>query len=161
MHSPKICPGGYTNTFLFEVVEIPLNTSEIMKKVFDLSPEQFHGHLLQTIAAHKCYRLSLQNSGHQRFTVQCPSKGIVIDGHVVPTDGTTELYLSATSPFCVISAEHEQRILADLLVELDDSIHHPAHPTTTIAQRFSFRLKGFRFLKKVFADRPDWHRHYQ
>jgi hypothetical protein len=161
MHSPKICPGGYTNTFLFEVVEIPLNTSEIMKKVFDFSPEQFHGHLVQTIAAQKCYRLSFQNSDHQRFTVHCASKGIFIDGHVVPTNGTTELYLSATSPISVISAQHEQQILADLLVQLDDSIHLPTHSGTTIAQRFSFRLKGFRFLKKAFADRPDWNRHYQ
>jgi hypothetical protein len=156
MHSPKICPGGYTNTFLFEVVEIPLSTSEIMNKVFDISPEQFYGHLLQTIAAQKCYRLSFQNSDHQHFTFHCPSKGIFIDCHVVSgngTNGTTELNLSATSPICVISPRHEQQILADLLVQLDDSIHHPAHPTTTIARHFSFRLKGFRFLKKVFS--PD------
>ena len=161
MHSAKICLGGHTNAFLFEVVEIPLNTSEVMKKVFDLSPEQFHGHLLQTIAAQNGYRISFQNSDHQHFTVHCATKGIFIDGHVVPTNGTTELYLSATSPICVISAQHEQQILADLLLQLDDSIYLPGHSATTVAQHFSFRLKGFRFLKKVFADRPDWNRHYQ
>jgi hypothetical protein len=117
-----------------------------MKQVFDFPLEQFHAYLLQTIAAHKCYRLSFQNDDHQRFTVRCPSKGIVIDCHVAPGNGNTELYLSATSPICVISAEHERQILADLLVQLDDSIHHPPRQRTPFAQRHLFGLKGFRLL---------------
>jgi hypothetical protein len=132
-----------------------------MKQVFDFSLEQFHAYLLQTMAAHKCYQFSSQMDDHQYFTIKCPSRGIVIDGNLVPGDGNTELYLSATSPFCVLSAEHEQRILADLLVQLDDSIHHPSSPSTPFAPRHSFRLKGFRFLKKVVSGHADWNRHYQ
>lgn len=117
-----------------------------MKKVFDFSHVQFHAFLLQTVSAHECYRLSFHNNDdHQHFTVNCPSKGIVIDCHVVSYNDTTELYLSASSPICVISAEFEQRILADLLAQLQQTILHPALPGTSFAQRHSFRLKGFRF----------------
>ena len=151
MHSSVFFPGGYINTFIFEVLKIPLNTSEIMKQVFNFSPEQFHAYLLQTVSAHESYRLSFHNNDHQRFTVHCPSKGIVIDGHVVSCDGSTELYLSATSPICVISAGYEQRMLADLLLQINKTIHHPAHPETSFARRHAFGLKGFRFLKKAFS----------
>jgi hypothetical protein len=149
MHSPEIYPAGYTNTFIFDVVEIPLNTSKIMKQVFDFSPEQFHAYLLQTVSAHECYRLSFHNDDHQRFTLNCPSKGILVDGHVVSSNAGTELYLSATSPICVISAEYEQRILADLLIQLHQTIHNPARPRTSFAQRHVFWLKGLRFHKKI------------
>ncbi len=128
-----------------------------MKQVFAFGSEQFHAYLLQTIFADKCYRLSLHNNDHQRFTVYCPSKGIVIDCHAVSGSGSTELYLSATSPICVISAEYEQRMLADLLLQINNTIHHPA-PVSSLARRHSFRLKGFRFLKKAFSHRTAWNR---
>jgi hypothetical protein len=148
MHSSVFFPGGYVNTFIFEVLKIPLNTSEIMKQVFNFSPEQFHAYLLQTVSANESYRLSFHINDHQRFTVHCPSKGIVIDGNVVSSDGNTELYLSATSPICVISAGYEQRMLADLLLQINKTIHHPALPGTSLAQHHATRLKVFGFLRK-------------
>jgi hypothetical protein len=123
-----------------------------MKQVFAFGPEEFHAYLLQTMSAHKCYHLSFHDD-HQCFTVYFPSKGIFIDGHVVSSNGGTELCLSATSPICVISAEYEQRILADLFVQLHQTIHHPVLPEASLATRYSFRLKGFRFLKKGFTYR--------
>jgi hypothetical protein len=143
MHFPNISPCIYTNSFYINVVAIPLNTSEIMKQVFDFSPEKFHAHLQQTMSVHKCYCLSFHNDDHQRFTIRFPSKGMVIDGHVVPGIGTTELYLSATSPICVISAEHEQSILTDLLSRLHTTIHQPAPQQTSPIRHHSFRLRSY------------------
>ncbi len=132
-----------------------------MKQVFAFGPGEFHAYLLQTMSTHECYGLSFHNDDHQRFTINYPSKGIVINCHVVSGNGSTELYLSATSPICVISAEYEQRILADLLFQINNAIHHPALPEASLAQLYSFRLKGFRFLKKAFSHRADWSRQYQ
>jgi hypothetical protein len=144
MHSPNISPCIYTNPFNIDVVEIPLNTSVIMKQVFDFSPEQFYAHLQQTMSAHKCYRLSFHNDDNQQFTIRFPSKGMFIDGHVVSGIGTTELYLSATSPICVISAEHEQSILTDLVSRLHSTIHQPVPQRTSPARRrYSFKLRSY------------------
>jgi hypothetical protein len=93
-----------------------------MKQTFDLNAEQFHFYLLQTVSANKSYRISLENFDRNRCTLYCPEKAIVIDCHIVPGNGSTECYLSATSPFCVISAAHEQSILTDLLSRLHTSI---------------------------------------
>jgi hypothetical protein len=132
-----------------------------MKQVFDFNLEQFHALLLQTIAVRKYYRLSFQNADRERFTVNYPSKGIVIYCRTASGNGCTELYLSATSPFCVISAAYEQRLLADLLIQINQTIHHPGRPKTAFALRYASRLKGFRFLKKLFAYRTDLNRQYQ
>ena len=120
-----------------------------MKQVFALSPEQFHVYLQQTISAHKHYRISFQKSDFQNFTLYSSSKAIVIDCHVVASDGSTELYLSATSPICVISRAHEQRLLADLLIQINQTIHHPPRPRNASALRHSSLLRGFRFLRKI------------
>jgi hypothetical protein len=144
MHSPNISPCIYTKPFYIDVVEILLNMSAIMKQVFDFSSEQFHAHLQQTMSLHKCYRLSFHHDDHQRFTIRFPSKGIVIDCHVVSGIGTTELYLSATSPICVITAEHEQSILSDLLSRLYTTIHQPVPQRTSPApRRYSFKLRTY------------------
>ena len=111
-----------------------------MKQVFDLSAEEFHAHLLQTVSAHKQYKISFQNTDHQRFTIFYPAKAIVIDGHAVSNDGTTELCLSATSPICVISTAYEQQLLADLLVQLQNTIHSPVRPATVLVPRYSLSL---------------------
>ena len=120
-----------------------------MKQVFDLSPEQFHAHLLQTISTHKQYKLSFQNSDHQRFTVHYPAKAIVIDGYAVSNNGSTELYLSATSPLCVISAAYEQQLLADLLIQFHNTIHSPVRPAPVFVPRYSLRLNHLRALTTI------------
>ena len=93
-----------------------------MKQEFSLSLEQFHAHLQQVISSLKCYRLVVENADRRRFTIYYPSKAIVIEGTLVPVDNGTELNLTATSPFCVISAEYEQRILNALLMQLRDTM---------------------------------------
>lgn len=124
-----------------------------MKQVFNFNLEQFHAHLLQTISLRKYYHLSFQNADHEVFTVNYPSKGIVIYCRTASSNGSTELYLNATSPFCVISAAYEQRLLADLLIQINQTIAHPVRPKTAFALRYAPRLKGFRFLKKLFANK--------
>jgi hypothetical protein len=89
-----------------------------MKQVFSLSLEQFHAHLQHAISSLECYRLVVENADRHRFTIFYPSKGIVINGTLAPGHDGTELNLTATSPFCVISAEYEQRILNALLIKL-------------------------------------------
>ena len=120
-----------------------------MKQVFDLTSEQFHVHLSQTISAHKQYKLSFQNSDHQRFTIYYPAKAIVIDGHAVSDSGSTELYLSATSPFCVISTAYEQQLLADLLSQIDDIIHGPVRPSTVFVPHYSLRIKELKAMATI------------
>jgi hypothetical protein len=89
-----------------------------MKQEFSLSIEQFHAHLQQAISSLKCYRLVIENADRRRFAIYYPSKAIVIEGTLAPVDNGTELNLAATSPFCVISAEYEQRILSALFIQL-------------------------------------------
>jgi hypothetical protein len=112
-----------------------------MKQTFDFSPEQFHFYLLQTVSTNKSYRLSFEITDRNKCTIFCPEKAIVIDCHIVPCNGSTECYLSATSPFCVISESHEQSILSDLLSRLHSTIHQPARQQTSPARRFTLRLK--------------------
>ena len=113
-----------------------------MKQVFEFSAEQFHFYLLQTVSANKSYRFSSENTDRNRCTIYCPEKAIVIDCHIVPcNDGGTECYLSATSPFCVISAAHEQTVLTDLLSRLYSIIHQPVQDQASPTPRFSLRLK--------------------
>ncbi len=89
-----------------------------MKQEFSLNLEQFHAHLLQAISSLTCYRLVVEKADRHRFTIYYPSKAIVIEGTLAPVDNGTELNLTATSGFCVISAEYEQRILNTLLTQL-------------------------------------------
>jgi hypothetical protein len=131
-----------------------------MKQVFDFNLEQFHAHLLQTISDHAYYRLSFQNADRELFTINYPSKGIVIYCRTASSNGSTELYLTATSPICVISAAYEERLLADLLIQINQTIQHPGRPKTAFALRYASRLKGFRFLKKLFSYRTDLNRQY-
>jgi hypothetical protein len=112
-----------------------------MKQTFDFSTEQFHFYLRQTISTNKSYRLSFENTDPNRCTIFCPEKAIVIDCHIVSCNGSTECYLSATSPFCVISATHEQNMLADLLSRLHTTIHQPVRQQTRPTRRFSLLLK--------------------
>jgi hypothetical protein len=118
-----------------------------MKQTFEFSAEKFHLYLLQTISANKSYRLSFEHTDLNRYTLFCPDKAIVIDCQIVPGNGITECYLSATSPFCVISAAHEQSILANLLSRLHTTIHRPVPQQAPQLQqaspvrRLSFRLK--------------------
>ena len=132
-----------------------------MKQVFDFNLEQFHAHLLQTTSLRKYYHLSFQNADRERFTINYPSKGIVIYCRTASYNGSTELYLSATSPFCVISAAYEQRLLADLLIQIKQTIHHPGRPKTAFSLRYASRRKGFRFLKKLFSYRTGLNRQYR
>lgn len=141
MHSHKCSLQCYTNRPPLRVVKRLSNTFRIMKKTFDFSPEQFHSCLLRTVSANRSYRLSFENTDRNRCTICYPEKAIVIDCHIVSCNGSTECYLSATSPFCVISEAHEQRILADLLSMLHTAIHQPVRQQTSPARRFSLWLK--------------------
>jgi hypothetical protein len=89
-----------------------------MKQEFSLSHERFHAHLQHAISSLKCYRLVVGNADRHRFTIYYPSKAIIIEGTLAPVNNGTELILTATSPFCVISAEYEQRLLNALLIQL-------------------------------------------
>jgi hypothetical protein len=93
-----------------------------MKQEFSLGLEQFHAHLQRVISSLKCYRLVVENTDRHRFTIYYPSKAIVIEGTLASVKNGTELNLTATSPFCVISAEYEQRILNVLLIQLRDTL---------------------------------------
>src|SRR5271168_2892284 len=106
-----------------------------MKQVFDFNLEQFHAHLRQTISVHKCYRLSFQNADRERFTINYSSKGIVIYCQTTSSSGSTELYLNAISPIWVISAAYEQRLLADRLLQINQTIHHPGRPIPVAGTR--------------------------
>jgi hypothetical protein len=89
-----------------------------MKQEFSLSLERFHARLQHAISSLECYRLVVENADRHRFTIYYPSKAIVIEGTLAQVDNGTELNLTATSPFCVITAEYEQRILNALLIQL-------------------------------------------
>jgi hypothetical protein len=93
-----------------------------MTKVFDLNFQQLYTHLRKTIAAHDCYQLVFEGTDRGKFTIHYPAKGIIIGGTAIPGDNSTELRLSATSPFCVISEAHEQILLTTLIDQLESAL---------------------------------------